>query len=105
MTTPTKEEVAERKAADKAEADKRKAAEGIPKTKNSEGGKPVNVGSETARLAAALRKGDPDGDVLAAAAERLEALDTAAAFHNARADRAEKQLEAKNKALAELEAK
>lgn len=74
-------------------------------TKKSEGGKPSTVGSESARLAAALRKGEPSGEVLEAAAARLEALDDAASFHSQRADRAEKALAAKDKALADLAAK
>lgn len=82
-----------------------KAGEGVPETKSSEGGRPSNVGSESARLAAALRKGDPDGDVLEAAARRIEELDVAAAFHVQRAERAERALAGKDKALSELAAR
>jgi hypothetical protein len=77
----------------------------VPETKKSEGGKPLNPGADTSFLAAALRKGDPDGDVLEAAATRLEELGEACAFHVERAERAEKQLAAKDKALNELAAK
>lgn len=77
----------------------------VPETKKSDGGKPVGVGSESARLAAALRKGEPDGDVLEAAARRLEELDVAAAFHVQRAERAERALARKDEALTELAAK
>jgi hypothetical protein len=77
----------------------------VPDTKASEGGRPINPGADSSRLAAALRKGDPDGDVLEAAATRLEELAEACAFHVDRAERAEKNLAAKDKALTELAAK